>query len=197
MNVVSLLLPLALLFAPIKAENGQFNILQDGRKIGSEQYSISNAQNGYRVEGRTTIGDMNISSKMDLDEKLVPTFYEYSNQQGTIRVKVMEPLSEFESTGQGETASIEFRFPERGIILDTNFFHHYLLLLYRFQMGEPMFSVFVPQTMSIGGSVSVKATGPGTFSLDTGDVKLEAMTDADGRLIRLTVPDAKVVIERQ
>ena len=59
-----------------------------------------------------------------------------------------------------------------------------------------MFSVFVPQTMGIG-TVSVQATGPRTFNLDTGDVKLEATTDADGRIIRLTVPDAKVVIERQ
>ncbi len=193
---MNFLLSLALLLVPIKAENGQFNILQDGRKIGSEQYSISKAQNGYRVEGRTTIGNDNISSKMDLDDKLIPTFYEYSKGKGTIRVKVMDPLSELESVIDGEASSVDFRFPERGIILDTNFFHHYLLLLYRFQMGEAMFSVFIPQTMGIG-SVSVKATGPRTFSLDTGDVKLEAMTDADGRLVRLTVPDAKVVIERQ
>jgi hypothetical protein len=46
------------------------------------------------------------------------------------------------------------------------------------------------------GSASVRPTGPRNFDLDVGDVKLQATTDADGRLMRLTVPDAKVVIER-
>jgi hypothetical protein len=192
---MNFLLPLVLLFAPIKAETGQFNILQDGRKIGTEQFSITKTKEGYRVEGRTTTGNENISCKMELNDKLAPTFYEYSKGQGTIRVKIMDPLSEFESISQGESSSIDFRFPERGIILDTNFFHHYLILLYRFQMGEPRFSVFIPQTMSVG-SVSVLATGSRTFNLDTGDVKFEATTDADGRLMRLAVPEAKVVIER-
>ena len=192
---MNLLLPLVLLLAPIKAETGQFNILQDGRKIGTEQYSITKTQEGYRVEGRTTTGNENISCKMELNDKLVPTFYEYSKGRGTIRVKIMDPVSEFESIGEGESSSIDFRFPERGIILDTNFFHHYLILLYRFQMGEPRFSVFIPQSMSVG-SVSVQAAGSRTFNLDTGDVKFEATTDADGRLIRLAVPEAKVVIER-
>ena len=53
---MNLLLPLVLLLAPIKAEKGQFNILQDGKKIGSEQYSITKVEAGYRVEGQTTIG---------------------------------------------------------------------------------------------------------------------------------------------
>ena len=192
---MNLLLSLALLLAPIKLEKGQFNILQDGKKIGTEQYSITKAQEGYRVEGRTTIGDLSISSKMDLDEKLVPTFYEYTNSQGTIRVKVMGSLGEVESIIKGETSSVDFRFPERGIILDTNFFHHFLILLYRVQMGEPGFSVFIPQTMALG-SVSVQAAGARTFNLDASGVKLEATTDQDGRLMRLAVPDAKVVIER-
>jgi hypothetical protein len=192
---MSLVLFLAVLLAPIKLENGQFNILQDGRKIGTEQYSITKAQEGYKVEGRTMIGDLNISSKMDLDDKLVPTFYEYSNNPGTIRVKITNPLGELETITNGETSAIDFRFPERGVILDTNFFHHFLILLYRAQMGERMFSVFIPQTMAVG-SVSVQTTGSRTFNLDTGDVKLEATTDGDGRLMRLAVPDAKLVIER-
>jgi hypothetical protein len=70
-----------------------------------------------------------------------------------------------------------------------------MILMYRFQAGEKMFSVFVPQDMRVG-SASVRPTGPRSFDLDVGDVKLQATTDADGRLMRLSVPDAKVVIER-
>jgi hypothetical protein len=192
---MNLLLPLVLLLAPIKAETGQFNIVQEGRKIGTEQYTITKVQEGYRVEGRTNIGDLNISSRMDLNDKLLPTFYEYSTKEGTIRVRVNEPLSEFESTAAGQTESIDFRFPERGIILDNNFFHHFLILLYRQEAGERMFSVFVPQDMRVG-SATIRSTGPRNFDLDVGDVKLQATTDGEGRLIRLAVPDAKVVIER-
>jgi hypothetical protein len=191
---MNLLLPLVLLLAPIKIETGQFNIIQDGKKIGTEQYSVTKIQTGYRIEGRTTID--NISSKMEVDEKLVPTFYEYTKGQGSIRVRVNSPLSELESTAAGvQPETIDFRFPERGIILDNNFFHHFLLLMYRLQSGERMFSVFVPQDMRIG-SASVRPTGPRSFDLEVGDVKMEATTDADGRMMRLTVPDAKVVIER-
>ena len=39
------LLPLVLLVAPIKVETGQFNIVQDGKKVGTEQYSISEDSN--------------------------------------------------------------------------------------------------------------------------------------------------------
>ena len=191
---MNLLLPLVLLLAPIKVETGQFNIVQDGKKIGTEQYSVTKIQTGYRIEGRTTLDD--ISSKMEVDENLVPTFYEYTKGQGTIRVRVNSPVSELESTAPGaQPETIDFRFPERGIILDNNFFHHFLILLYRFQSGERMFSVFVPQDMRVG-SASVRSTGPRSFDLEVGDVKLQATTDADGRLMRLTVPDAKVVIER-
>ena len=191
---MNLVLPLVLLLAPIKVETGQFNIIQDGKKIGSEQYSITKIQTGYRIEGRTSLD--NISSKMEVDESLVPTFYEYTKGEGTIRVRVNSPLSEFESTAPGAPPeSIDFRFPDRGIILDNNFFHHFLILMYRLQAGENMFSVFVPQDMRVG-SASVRSTGPRSFDLNVGDVKLQATTDGDGRLMRLTVPDAKVVIER-
>src|SRR5258705_12969170 len=127
---MNLVLPLVLLLAPIKVESGQFNIIQDGKKIGTEQYSITKIQTGYRIEGRTSID--NISSKMEVDEKLVPTFYEYTKGEGTIRVRVNSPLSEFESiVAGGPPESIDFRFPDRGIILDNNFFHHFLILMYR------------------------------------------------------------------
>jgi hypothetical protein len=193
---MSILLGLALLLAPIKPETGHFTIYQDGKRIGTEDFSVAPRQQGYLVEGRTSIGDVNISSRMELDEKLIPTTYEYSSRQGTIRVKIATPLSEL-SIGGGEN-SMDFRFPEGGVILDNNFFHHYLILLYRaqaVQVAQNMFAVFVPQDMKVG-TVTVRTIGARTYDLDTGDVKLQATTDQDGRLIRLVVPDAKVVVER-
>ena len=49
--------------------------------------------------------------------------------------------------------------------------------------------------MSIG-TATVRSTGPRTYDLEVGDVKMQATTDADGSLIKLTVPSANVVVER-
>ena len=192
---MNVLLSLRLLLAPVKAEHGQFNILKDGKKIGTEEFTLAKAGTGYTLNGKTTIGDLTISSQMELDDKLVPTSYAASSKEGAIRVKVVSPISELQTVVNGETSSVDFRFPDGGVILDNNFFHHYLILLYRVQAGRNMFPVFVPQDMRVG-EATVRSTGPRTYDLEVGDVMLQATTDADGSLIRLTVPSAKVVVER-
>ena len=62
-------------------------------------------------------------------------------------------------------------------------------------MGQTKFAVFVPQDMSVGAA-EVRSTGPHTFDLDVGDVKMQATTAADGSLMKLVVPGANVVVER-
>jgi hypothetical protein len=96
----------------------------------------------------------------------------------------------------GETSTQEFRFPEGAVILDNDFFHHYLMLLYRVHSGQTSFSILVPQQAMSVGSASVRRTNSATWELEVGDVKMQATTDADGRLLKLVVPDAKVVVER-
>jgi hypothetical protein len=193
---MSVLLSLVLLLAPVKAEHGQFNIMKDGKKIGAEEFTLSKTGSGYSLEGKTTIGDLTITSQMELDDKLAPASYTVSSKEGTIRVKVASPISELQTAVNGHaSASADFRFPDGGVILDNNFFHHYLILLYRVHTGLNTFPVFVPQDMRVG-SATVRSTGPRTYDLEVGDVKLQGTTDADGRLIRLTVPSANVVVER-
>ena len=46
------------------------------------------------------------------------------------------------------------------------------------------------------GTATVRSTGPRMYDLQVGDVKMQATTDADGSLIKLTVPGANVVVER-
>jgi hypothetical protein len=192
---MSLVLTLLLLFAPIKAEQARFNIVKDGKRIGTEEFAIAPKGTHYVIDGKATIGDVVISSKMEVDEKLIPIFYEVSNQEGRIRVNVMSPISELQTVVRGETSSADFRFPDGGVILDNNFFHHYLILLYRAQTGQTNFNVFVPQDMRVGSAI-VRNTGPRAYDLEVGDVKMQATTNADGTLIKLTVPAANVVIER-
>jgi len=192
MNALLLLL---LLLAPVKVEHGRFIITKDGKRVGVEEFSIARRGPGYLVEGKTMIGDVAKSSRMELDARLVATSYEASSQAGTIRVKIASPVSELQSIVNGETSSADFRFPEGGAILDNDFFHHYLILLYRVQEGQQSFSVFVPQDLRVG-MAAIKSIGPHTYDLQVGEVRLEATTDADGSLIRLTVPSANVVVQR-
>jgi hypothetical protein len=192
---MNVLLSLLLLLAPVKAEHGQFNIMKDGKKIGAEEFTLARSGLGYSLDGKTTVGDLTISSHMELDDKLAPTSYTVSSKEGTIRVKVISPISELQTVVNGKTSTADFRFPDGGVILDNNFFHHYLILMYRVQVGVNMFPVFVPQDARVG-SATVRSTGPRTYELEVGDVKLLATTDVDGSLIKLTVPSANVVVER-
>ena len=192
---MNVLISLILLLAPVKVEHGQFTILKEGKKIGTEDFSISRRGMGYFVEGKTAIGERVVSSQMELDEKLAVVSYQVSTAEGSLHVKVATPLSELQSVVNGQTSSADFRFPGGGVILDDDFFHHYLILMYRVTAGQNSFAVFVPQEMR-NGTATVRRTGSGTYEVDAGDVRLQATTDGDGRLTRLVVPSANVVVQR-
>jgi hypothetical protein len=194
---MNIFLPVLLLLlpAPVKTEHGRFDIVKDGQKLGTDEFTIGRHESNYVLDSKITIGDTTISSRMELTDKLTVVSYEATSAGGKIRVKVDSPISELQSVVNGETSSADFRFPEKGVILDNNFFDHYMILMYRVQAGENKFAVFVPQDRSVG-SVTVRNTGPRTYEVEAGDVHMQAMVDSDGTLTKLTVPAAKVVVER-
>ena len=124
---------------------------------------------------------------MEVTDKLLPVSYEASNAAGSLKVNVASPLSELQTVVNGETSSADFRFPEGGVILDNNFFDHYLILMYRVQAGESKFSVFVPQDRSIG-SATVRPGSPRNYDLEIGEVHMQATVDADGSLRKTRSP---------
>ncbi len=192
---MNVFLSLLLLFAPIKVEQGRFSIFKDGKRMGTEEFSVTRRGAGYFIEGKTTIGNDIISSQIELDEKLAVTSYQASSREGSIQVKVTPPVSELKSVVNGETSTADFRFPEGGVILDNNFFHHYLILMYRVQAGQSLFSVFVPHDLRVGAA-TVKTAGSRNYDLEVGEVKLQATIDSDGSLTKLAVPAANVVVQR-
>src|SRR5688572_1570532 len=188
----------ALLLLPaVVPESGRFTIRQNGQTIGTEEFSIRANSKGFVAEGKTVLmGDPNpLISKMELDADLNPTTYEYSHGKGSIRIRVEAQSSELTVVENGESSSTDFRFPKGATIVDNNFFHHYLLLLYRVKGADQTFPIFVPQDMRVG-QARVRATVSRTYSVEVGDVKLEATVDPAGRLLRLTVPAANVIVER-
>ena len=186
-----------LLLPPVVPESGRFTIRQNGQVIGTEEFSVRAAGKGFLAEGRTRLeGDPDpLVCKMELDENLIPTSYEYSHGKGTIRIRVDSQSSELTVVEGGESSSTNFRYPRGASIIDNNFFHHYLLLLYRIKGNEETFPIFVPQDMQVG-QARIKRTATRMYELEVGDVKIETTVDAAGRLLRLSVPAANVVVER-
>jgi hypothetical protein len=186
-----------LLLAPIVTESGRFTVRQNGRTVGTEEFTIRAQNKGYVVEGKTKLESdpQTLSSRMELDENLNPTSYEYSNGKGTIRIKVNDQSSELTVVEGVETSSTNFRFPKGASIVDNNFFHHYLILLYRVKGAEELFPIFVPQDMQVGVA-KIHSTAPRTFTIEIGDVSAQATVDEAGKMLRLTVPSANVVVER-
>lgn len=192
---------LVLMLLPLRMETGRFTIYQDGKKIGTEDFTITPREKGYVVDGHTVISDTNqnadLLSHMELDADLKPTLYQFTSSVGNIRLKVDNPTSQLEYSFQGDKQSEDVRFPDDGVIIDSNFFHHYAILLYRVagKEGKTTVSGFAPQELHLG-PIEVRSTGSNTYEMDSGNLKVMATTDKDGKLIKLTVPEAKVVVER-
>ena len=198
---MNLLLSLLLLTTPLRMETGRFTIYQDGKKIGTEDFTITPRGGGYVVEGHTVISTPNqnadLLSHMELNEDLKPTLYQFTSPVGSVRLKIESPISQLEYSFQGEKQTDDVRFPADGVIIDSNFFHHYAILLYRLagKSTSTTVTAFAPQELQLG-PMKVQSAGNNTYEIDTGNLKVTATTDKDGRLIRLAVPDAKVVVER-
>src|SRR5688572_2392895 len=104
-------LSVLLLLAPIVTESSRFNIYQNGQRIGSEDFTISARPGGFLAEGRTQLNGVAtpLVSRMELDDQLNPTAYEFQQGSGTIRVKIEDPISEFERVAEGERTTVDFR----------------------------------------------------------------------------------------
>lgn len=197
MSILTLAATLMLL-GPVTLETGRFTITQEGKKVGSEQFTISARRGGgYVAEAKIQLaGDPSVqSSRMELDDKLNPISYEYTRGKGTIRVKIVQPTSEYETESDGKKSTIAIKFPVNAAIVDNNFFSHYLLLLYKVGEAGGEIPIFVPQDIQLGLAI-VNAKGNNVYELNIGYITMEATTDKSGKLIKLTVPGSKVVVER-
>src|SRR5690349_12159198 len=116
---MNMLISALLLFAPLRMEVGRFTIYQDGKKIGTEDFTITPRNGGgYLVEGHTLINTpeqkADLKSHMELDDALKPTAYEFKSEVGSIALKVGTPLSQIDYSFQGDKQSEDIRFPDDG-----------------------------------------------------------------------------------
>ena len=198
--MITIALSLLVALAPpvqVRSETGRFTIRQDGRPIGTEEFTITAIRGGYLAEGQLKLNGepTPMKSKLQLDEKLNPLSYEYEDSRIKVRLKIENPVSELEHVVNGRTIPDSVRFPAGGFILE-NMFHHYVLFLYKAAVtNNTLIPVLSPQTRGLG-SATVRGKRDQTFDLEVMGARMEATVDAEGRLIRLTIPEGKLVVER-
>ena len=152
---------------------------------------------------------------MRTDGKWKPTFYERQQQspkKGNLTVEFGAVETKLMSKTEAGSEEQIFYLPDHDlVILDTNFFHQYALLLRQYDASRPgpqNFSVFVPQeatpamiSLTLVGKDNLRIN-EATLELDhfqaaTEDIKIEIWATPEGEIQRIEIPQAKLEIVRQ
>lgn len=198
------------------SDKGVLLISSQGRQLGTEKFTIEADATQILVKGElqlTVPGGEKVSetSQLSLKSDLRPASYEReqkSPQKGSLKAEFGDSettLISQTTAGQGEQ---KFLLPNNSLaILDTNFFHHYAILVRMYDQarsGEQTFNVFIPQE-SLPATIRLKLVGKEVsnteemnhFQAITEDIALDIYTAMDGTLNRLEIPKAGIEIRRQ
>ena len=199
------------------SETGVFAILSAQRRVGTEKFRIAFNSSGAEVTGEL---DLDAPSKVSetcslkLDSNLRPVSYERvqkSPKKGSIAAEFGPQQSRLVSKTAEGTGEELFYFHEQLVVLDTNFFHHYAILLRQYkaeQGGVQQFNVFVPQEAT-PGTISLELKGQENqtvgktarelnhFQAVTDQVQIDIWAAPDGQIYRIAIPQANLEVVRQ
>ena len=200
-------------------ESGVFAIRANGSALGNERFQIRRNGSGWEVAGELQLqipGGPKVSetSTLRMDAEWRPASYErrqQSPQKGTLTVAFSPEGSRLSSSTDAGSQDQIYLLPKEVVVLDTNFFHQYSVLLRQFNMeqaGLQRFNVFVPQEATpslISLTLVARETLPvgGTpvellhFRAATEDIQLEIWATEQRQIQRIEIPQAKLEIVRQ
>ncbi len=199
------------------ADKGKLRITQAGVEAGTEQFDLTQSGSYWVAHGETVLkgqgsGEVRSTGQLRLNPDGTPVHYDWSAQApnkvsgavdfsgGTAKTSVNVP-------GKAPIQQ-DFKFESpRVVILDNNLYDQYAVIgrLYDWNAkGTQTFPVLIPQD-TIPGSIMVEpadsqSAGGGSLEglrVKTADLEVEVYFDAKRRLMRLEVPDAKVVVTRE
>ena len=198
---------------------GAFRILQGGKEVGQEEFEIewsaeeirARAQLTLKVEGKK----VEETATLTLSPNYEPRSYEWKRIKPAgqfVRVQFEGSKAAVEFPSGEETDRREFEFEHtRVVILDNNFFHHYILLLRQYDFGrggaQPV-RILIPQalwpavvTLELQGleEATEKAAGPSLRKLrmTSEDNEVWLWVDEKAELTRLAAPQAGVEVIRR
>ena len=208
--------------APLPAADiGVFDILFENKRIGTEKFEIRPNAGGWVVTGKLQLqapggGRVSETSSLTLNTAPYPTYYERiqdSPSEGKLVVQFGPAETVLEMTvGEGEPYQQIFYLPRTDLaVLDTNFFHHFALLLQLYDydrgMAQPL-NVFIPQE-ALPGIVNLQylsrepvASGQDTVELNhfqavTDELEIEIWATPEGAIQRISIPQALLEVVRQ
>jgi hypothetical protein len=200
------------------ADKGKFSIILDGKTVGHEEFEIVPSEGGWTAKGTSELktpdapNPTRVTGTLVLQPDGAPIRYDWISQTDktngaqilfangiakiTIQMQGARPFEQELSFGSPLIA-----------VLDDNLYHQYALLarLYDWtKRGAQSFPVLIPQELT-PGSITAEATGSATsegktyegLRMNTSDLEVLLLLDANHRLMRLEVPSAKVSVVRQ
>jgi hypothetical protein len=206
---------------PPAADNGVFDILSGQQQVGTEKFVIREISGGWVVSGELQLaapggGRVSETSSLTLNDALHPTFYERVQKSplpGKLAVQFGPTETVLEMTaGEADPYQQIFLLPKDHLaVLDTNFFHHFALLLRLYDRArgatQPL-NVFIPQE-ALPGVVNLEYLnrepipgGAPTIDFDhfrvvTDELQIEIWASPEGAIQRLSIPQANLEVVRQ
>jgi len=202
-------------------DTGVFEILSSGQRVGIEKFSIRPNESGWVVTGELQLqapggGRVSETSSLTLNRSLHPTLYERiqkSPMEAKLAVQFGPTETILEMTaGEAPPYQQIFLLPRDQLaVLDTNFFHHFALLLRLYDrargMAQPL-NVFIPQE-ALPGVVNLQYLDRGPlpggqsaaeldhFQVVTDELQIEIWATTEGAIQRISIPQANLEVVRQ
>jgi hypothetical protein len=200
----------------VSADRGKFKIFSDGQPVGTEEFSVAPSGADWISRGSLEIkmpgaGTAQVSGELRLAADGRPLGYKWTSAGekkilGSIVFEGAKAEMEIrENNGEPFTQLFDFDSPQV-VVLDNNFYHHYGLFarLYDWNAkGVQTFSVVIPQDLA-AGKVTLEWAGPRDLDgiksellrVRSSDLEIELYV-ADGKLVRMIVPESKAEIRRE
>jgi len=198
-----------------ESDSGTFQILSGKNKIGAEKFQIKRGDNGWEITGELQIENggakLSETSSLRLDAAFRPVAYQRT-QKSPLAAKLnveFGPLTTLVAGAEGADQNEQvFFLPDNDlVVLDTNFFHHYSILIWMYDRakgGVQPFNVFIPQE-ALPGTISVEYIAQERqedkeldhFQATTDQLQLEIWAAPGGAIQRISIPAANLEITRQ
>lgn len=188
-------------------EKGAFSIYFMEEKVGYEEYTWEEDENGYciSVKGRMTKpADMEIKElEIRLDKNFIASSFRFKGAVNGVRQEVLSTISEgfVENTikvGDRESqSSVEIR--RDAFLLPNPVFSPYLALTkkYKCTLEEKIeLSAYIIPQLENPFSLSPVEGESCSLIMQLGGIRIELQTDNEGALIALSVPDQRLEVIR-
>lgn len=204
-------------------EQGAFKIFFSGEAIGQERFQIVGEGNNFKasadinlnVERGSAKANFHIRPVLQFTKFFEPLSYQILQESGANVMKARVIFKPGRSqavyeTGK-ETDSREIELKKDILVLDDNVFHHYVILVRRYDFtkgGIQEFNAFVPQQF-MAGSISVEDKGFEQVTLgnkqvslqlllvDTGELQMSLWLNERHELQKISVPKSNVDVVRE